>query len=68
MISSSDVDNRCDSGLSAGIAAASTRLGSTAASRPQRKLCVFDSIAAPFSSIARRIAASDSGSSPRWYA
>jgi len=49
----------------AGVAAAATFAGSTAASRPQRKLIVFDSIAAPLSSIALRIAASETGIRPR---
>ena len=51
-----------------GTAAAATLAGSTAARRPHLKLGVFDSIAAPFSSIALRIAASDTGMRPRWYA
>ena len=39
--------------------------GSTAASLPQRKLCLLDSIAVPLSSIARIIASSPTGRRPR---
>ena len=40
--------------------------GSTTQTRPQRKACRLASTAVPFSSMARSMAAADSGRTPAW--